>query len=121
MKNVRFEPPRSAPLNSSRVQQLRDTGVPGRSVTFGSTKSIQEQCGINTTFPGISEYTTRYTGQQRDGPLTGFTINPRVDFEASTGRPLMTLVAPDKGGTEYQNRYEWPDGNKIERLPWLRK
>ena len=62
---------------------------------------------------------TRYKQPDTNVPVSGFTINPTPDY-SRTGRPLMRLCW-DRGTTEYKTRYEWPDGNKLERLPWLRK
>lgn len=81
--------------------------------------SIQEQAGINTTFPGKTEYMTRYKLPPYDIKTSHFTINPTPDFKLH-GRPLgLTTYTPSF--TEYQVRYEWPDGNKIVKLPWRRK
>lgn len=81
--------------------------------------SVQEQAGINTTFPGKTEYMTRYKVPPSDIKTSHFTINPTPDFKLH-GRPLgLTTYTPSF--TEYQTRYEWPDGNKIVKLPWRRK
>ncbi|KAL5009507.1 hypothetical protein ScPMuIL_011812 [Solemya velum] len=81
--------------------------------------SVQEQAGINTTYPGITEYKKRYTRPPMDIPTSHFTINPTPDLMLNE-RPLG-LESFESSFTEYQTRYEWPDGNKIERHPWLRK
>ncbi|KAK3610792.1 hypothetical protein CHS0354_021164 [Potamilus streckersoni] len=81
--------------------------------------SIQEQAGINTTFPGNTEYMTRYAWPKSDMKASRFTINPTPDFTLH-GRPLG-LTTYEPSFTEYQSRYEWPDGNRIVKLPWLRK
>lgn len=81
--------------------------------------SVQEQAGINTTFPGRTEYMTRYKLPPYNVKTSHFTINPTPDFKLH-GRPLgLTTYTPSF--TEYQVRYEWPDGNKIVKLPWRRK
>lgn len=81
--------------------------------------SVQEQAGINTTFPGRTEYMTRYKLPPHDIKTSHFMINPTPDFKLH-GRPLgLTTYTPSF--TEYQVRYEWPDGNKIVKLPWRRK
>ena len=83
-------------------------------------RSIQEQCGINTTFPGKTEYMKRYKPPPPDDNTKDYNINPRPDFSNLNGRPQMKMVwTPNH--TEYHTRYEWPDSEKIVRLPWLRK
>ncbi|XP_064629172.1 uncharacterized protein LOC135488475 [Lineus longissimus] len=84
-----------------------------------ATQSIQEACGINTTFPGKSEYKTRYSQPPPKPKTSDFIINPQPNFHIH-GRPLAK-IAFEPSYTEYQYRYEWPDGARITRLPWLRK
>ena len=80
--------------------------------------SIQEQAGINTTFPGKTEYMTRYKSPITNLKTSDFIVNPTPNFLLH-GRPLgLTTYTPSF--TEYQTRYEWPDGNKIVKLPWRR-
>lgn len=80
--------------------------------------SVHEQAGINTTFPGKTEYTTRYTLPD-ESKSYDFVINPTPNLHIY-GRPLgSSRFYPPT--TEYQCRFEWPDGEKICKLPWLRK
>lgn len=80
--------------------------------------SVQEQAGINTTYPGKTEYMTRYKSPPQDVKTSHFIVNPTPNFMLH-GRPLgLTTYLPSF--TEYQTRYEWPDGNKIVKLPWRR-
>lgn len=80
--------------------------------------SVQEQAGINTTYPGKTEYMTRYKSPPQDLKTSHFIVNPTPNFMLH-GRPLgLTTYVPSF--TEYQTRYEWPDGNKIVKLPWRR-
>lgn len=80
--------------------------------------SVQEQAGINTTYPGRTEYMTRYKRPPQDVRTSDFIVNPTPNFKLH-GRPLgLTTYTPSF--TEYQTRYEWPDGNKIVKLPWRR-
>ncbi|WAR07084.1 hypothetical protein MAR_017042 [Mya arenaria] len=80
--------------------------------------SVQEQAGINTTFPGRTEYMTRYKSPPTDVRTSHFIVNPTPNFMLH-GRPLgLTSYSPSF--TEYQTRYEWPDSNKIVKLPWRR-
>lgn len=81
--------------------------------------SVQEQAGINTRFPGPTEYSTKFERPPMDIPTSAFNINPTPNFHLH-GRPLGTETY-DACNTEYQVRYEWPDSNKIVRMPWLRK
>ncbi|CAD5115748.1 DgyrCDS4693 [Dimorphilus gyrociliatus] len=79
-------------------------------------RSIQEQCGINTLFPGISEYAERYI-KPREKESTDFEINPSPDF-SRTGRRIATLrYVP--GTSEYQTKYIWPDGSTLKSAPWI--
>ncbi|KAK0045513.1 hypothetical protein Bpfe_024999 [Biomphalaria pfeifferi] len=80
--------------------------------------SAQEQAGINTNYPGRTEYMLRYTKPERDMGTTEFKINPSPDFSIY-GRPMQTSVY-HPSITEYQARYDWPSCDKIVRLPWLR-
>ncbi|VDI78448.1 Hypothetical predicted protein, partial [Mytilus galloprovincialis] len=81
--------------------------------------SVQEQAGINTRFPGPTEYSTKFERPPMDIPTSAFNINPTPNFHLHQ-RPLGTETY-DAVNTEYQVRYEWPDSNKIVRMPWLRK
>lgn len=81
--------------------------------------SVQEQAGINTTFPGKTEYMTKYDCPPMNIKTSAFNINPSPDFtlhERSLGRATY-----DPSNTEYQVRYDWPDSEKIVKRPWLRK
>jgi len=79
---------------------------------------VQEQAGINTTYPGKTEYMTRYKAPPSDIKTSDFIVNPTPNFMLH-GRPLgLTTYSPSF--TEYQKRYEWPDANKIVKLPWRR-
>lgn len=90
-----------------------------RSRTAPVAKSIQERCGINTTFPGITEYMKRYNQRATFDDNTDFRINPTPDFSIY-GRPTAKIEwSPNP--TEYQTRYEWPQCSKIVKKPWLRK
>ncbi|GFR61323.1 beta propeller repeat TECPR [Elysia marginata] len=80
--------------------------------------SVQEQAGINTTFPGKTEYMQRFKAPDTDLPTPDFKINPSPNF-AIYGRP-MQRACYIPSFTEYQTRYEWPDSEKIVKLPWLR-
>lgn len=82
-------------------------------------RSVQEQVGINTVFPGTTEYTDRYRAPRRDDRDPDYIINPSPNFNID-GRVLAT-PAYCRNTTEYRTRYEWPDGNKITKYPWLRK
>ena len=103
----------NATLNSQRTGDITTQPRGPRNL------SVQEQAGINTTFPGKPEYMTRYKAPPHDIKTSHFIINPTPDFMLH-GRPLgLTTYTPSF--TEYQTRYEWPDGNKIVKLPWRRK
>ena len=65
-----------------------------RSSTGPQPKSIQERCGINTTFPGITEYMKRYNRKGLPEKLTNYNINPTPDFSLY-GRPTAK-VCPNK-------------------------
>lgn len=80
--------------------------------------SVQEQAGINTTYPGRTEYMTRYKSPPQDIRTSHFIVNPTPNFMLH-GRPLG-LTTFTQSCTEYQTRYEWPDGNQIVKLPWRR-
>ena len=81
--------------------------------------SIQEQAGINTTFPGRTEYMHKFEVPEMDIKTSAFNINPTPDFLLHK-RPLGQTTW-DPSNTEYQVRYEWPDSRKIVKTPWLRK
>lgn len=83
------------------------------------TVSVQEQAGINTTFPGRTEYMQRYSDKKHESATSDFLINPKPDL-GIYGRPLGQSRFDPKI-TEYQTRYEWPDGERIVKIPWMRK
>ncbi|KAF6037915.1 hypothetical protein EB796_003764 [Bugula neritina] len=104
-------------LSIDNMNPLQATKM--RSHTAPPTKSIQERCGINTTFPGITEYMKRYNQKRAPEKLTHFNINPTPDF-SYYGRPTAA-VTYTPNHTEYQTRFEWPECRKIVKKPWLRK
>nr|XP_022293125.1 uncharacterized protein LOC111103860 isoform X1 [Crassostrea virginica] len=107
-------------LNAYNASTKEDSGIPRMSATKGPvTLSVQEQAGINTTFPGRTEYMHKYQTPPMDIPTSDFNINPEPDFLLH-GRPLGQTTY-ERHSTEYQTRYEFPDSNKIVRMPWLRK
>ena len=61
-----------------------------RTQTAPLTKSIQERCGINTTFPGITEYMKRYNQKRLPEKVTDYRINPTPDFSIY-GRPTAKV------------------------------
>lgn len=122
----------SAPTVSQKLQETKAlnafNAVPRESTKMAATftqprgmqyMSVQEQAGINTKFPGRTEYMTKYEQPPPDVATSAFNINPTPNFHLH-GRPLGTDTF-DPSNTEYQVRYEWPDSNKIVRMPWLRK
>ncbi|XP_059145872.1 uncharacterized protein LOC131933028 [Physella acuta] len=80
--------------------------------------SVQEQAGINTTYPGKTEYMLRFTKPDTNAATSDFKINPCPDFSIY-GRPIQSNVF-SPSITEYQCRYEWPNSDKIVKLPWLK-
>lgn len=115
--NVRFLNSINAVQSNRLAEQSQDP--PAEPHRGTRAVSVQEQAGINTTFPGRTEYMKRYTAPESKPVTNDFLINPRPDLGIH-GRPLGT-ARYDSNFTEYQNRYEWPDGEKIVKLPWLRK
>lgn len=117
MDNVRFLNGMNATLASrpgEKSQEMMTTMARGP-----RTMSVQEQAGINTTFPGRTEYMLRYSSPS-DNPCTSdFLINPVPNMQIH-GRP-QGKARYEPSFTEYQTRYEWPDGEKIVKLPWMRK
>ena len=83
------------------------------------TMSVQEQAGINMTFPGRTEYMQRYAPPAQSPVASDFLINPKPNMGIH-GRPLGRGLY-QSNFTEYQTRYEWPDGERIVKLPWMRK
>ena len=66
----------------NKIETSRSAGYPMR--------SIQERCGINTTFPGITEYMKRYNAKRPAEKLTAFNINPTPD-SSIYGRPTARV------------------------------
>ncbi|KAK7107325.1 hypothetical protein V1264_015270 [Littorina saxatilis] len=115
--NVRFLNGMNATLASrpgEKSQEMMSTTARGQ-----RTMTVQEQAGINTTFPGRTEYMQRYGAPKSDCKTNDFLINPRPNMNIH-GRPLGK-ARYDPSFTEYQTRYDWPDGEKIVKLPWMRK
>jgi len=113
--------PREALARRTTGNLLTDPAMEAhqRRVKSGPTKSIQEQCGINTVFPGRTEYMRRYGPPDLSGNVSGFVINPSPNFYKH-GRNLMHLHPP-RSQSEHQARFTWPSGDRIPRMPWLRK
>ncbi|XP_076467264.1 uncharacterized protein LOC143298314 [Babylonia areolata] len=114
VENIRFL---NAVNNSLATQQPTDptaskeTPLPGR---FNMTP--QERAGINTTFPGHTEYMDQYAQPVNTPRCTDLPINPRPDTHVRGRPPATALCTPSN--TEYKTSYEWPDGNKINTCPW---
>ena len=120
----------SSPSVSHKLQETKAlnayNSIPQENPTMTTTDprgmqfmSVQEQAGINTKFPGRTEYMTKYMRPPMDTPTSAFNINPTPNFHLH-GRPLGHDTY-NQSNTEYQVRYEWPDSDKIVRMPWLRK
>jgi hypothetical protein len=75
--------------------------------------------GMIPYFPDKSEYTYSFPRPITSKP-SRFTINPQPDQTKYAGRPFKSATVDPKI-TEYQIRYTRPDGNKIDRFPWLKK
>lgn len=107
-------------MNAYNASTKDDSNIGRMSATKGPVAlSVQEQAGINTTFPGRTEYMHKYQSPPMDIPTSDFNINPKPNFLLH-GRPLGETTY-ERHSTEYQTRYEFPDSNKIVRMPWLRK
>lgn len=107
-------------MNAYNASTKDDSNIGRMSATKGPVAlSVQEQAGINTTFPGRTEYMHKYQTPPMDIPTSDFNINPKPNFLLH-GRPLGETTY-ERHSTEYQTRYEFPDSNKIVRMPWLRK
>ncbi|CAG5125056.1 unnamed protein product, partial [Candidula unifasciata] len=92
------------------------TAVPTSKQPF-ENMSKQEQAGINMTYPGKTEYMLQFKAPDRDAPTSDFIINPSPDYSVY-GRPLeASCYLPSS--TEYQTRYQWPDGGHVTKVPWL--
>ncbi|CAF0906846.1 unnamed protein product [Brachionus calyciflorus] len=76
------------------------------------------EAGLVLNFPGPSEHNSRFTPPLKSN-YKKFIINPQPDtlrFE----RPF-TSAAPFKTNTEYRHRYNYPDGNQIDKFPWIKQ
>ena len=106
-------------LNIHENNHHPDTGLRPMTSEQAADGLLAAECaGINTTFPGLSEYSSRYTAPRQSSRVTDLTINPTPNMGIH-GRPLgQALYQPSF--TEYDMRYDWPDGEKIVRLPWIR-
>lgn len=107
--------------NEVLAQGLRSADQQQMMKTFSgfTSKSVQEQAGINTTFPGRTEYMIRYNSPMGEEKTIDFIINPKPNVHVF-GRPLG-YAHYDQNTSEYLSRYEWPDGERICKLPWMRK
>ncbi|KAL8606782.1 hypothetical protein ACOMHN_049611 [Nucella lapillus] len=116
VENLRFLNGMNAVL-ASQVAKNGTTTPPGQDKETGHhIMTVQEKAGINTVFPGRTEYMQRYTPPMNVQRISDFLINPRPDMQIH-GRPLGKAHY-DPTYTEYQNRYDWPDGKKISTHPW---
>lgn len=82
-------------LNAQRSCVMRVASEP-------RTKSIQERCGINTTFPGITEYMKRYNMKRLPDKVTAFNINPTPDFSVY-GRPTAKVSSVQVRNNSYES------------------
>ncbi|KAK6171268.1 hypothetical protein SNE40_019493 [Patella caerulea] len=81
-------------------------------------RSAAERAGINVIFPGTTLYSDEYVAPNLDMPTSHFVINPLPNFMVN-GRPVGRAKILPTTNSEYQSRYEWPQGRKSTRLPWL--
>lgn len=107
-------------LNASTFRDGESLGDKQKTSGLGvveQTKSPQELAGINMEYPGRTEYMSRYKPQMEQ-TYNNYIINPKPDL-LRYGRPLgETEFTPLS--TEYEFRFEWPNGTKMAKLPWLR-
>lgn len=82
-------------------------------------RTIQEECGINTVFPGITEYLQSYTDPSLNAKITHYNLNPRPDYNIN-GRTVAKGLYT-KMESEYGATYIYPDVTKLPKLPWLKE
>ena len=61
----------------------------------------------------------RYVAPPTEQKTVDFTVNP-IPNTGAHGRPQAS-IGWEPRITEYQRRYEFPDSEKITKLPWLKK
>jgi len=111
-------------ISASNDKPLRSLARPATAAAVLSPSqnraSIQEQYGVISKFPGVSE-----TKERLPRPATAlattydYKINPKPDYSVVGGLERNQEI-PSKG-TEYGSRYMWPDGKQNGPLPWHRK
>lgn len=129
---VRSEPKRwNYPIEIERAKQvdaLEPTSILRYKKNTGpgyiDMKSPAEYAGINSVFPGKTEYQRRYTKGKldinRNPDNTHYTINPNPNYQGNwklLNFPISYYRTPL---TQYQERYRWPDGDRV-RIPNLTK
>lgn len=81
-------------------------------------KKHATEAGINVNYPGTTEQKYRYQAPNRK-EYTNFTLNPQPDI-SRFDRPFTTQ-AYFTNSSEYQARYKYPDGNQIDKFPWIKQ
>jgi hypothetical protein len=77
--------------------------------------------GIFAKYPDRSEYSYTYTKPKETEYISSFTINPQPNMKMF-GRVFAAAGSvPEPRFTEYQIKFQVPDGSTLERLPWLKK
>lgn len=89
------------------------------SITRQRLIDVREQAGINTVFPGQSEYMTVYGRSLDDGKRTFLPINPLPD-EHIYGRPTAEAPLPS-WLTITTTSHTWPTCSSTGILPWKRE
>lgn len=92
---------------------------------------IESSSTKNSPFKGTTEYIERYNTinertKQQDSSTPDFEVNPKMNLlSASNGRPYDNGIIRSEdlktfGKTQYQNTYQWPDKNQIDKFPWMK-
>jgi hypothetical protein len=81
-------------------------------------KRIAQAAGINTEFPGTTEMKATYTRPPVNN-YKNFVMNPQMELH-KISRPF-TAAAHFPHSTEYQTNYRIPDGNLIDKFPWIKQ
>jgi hypothetical protein len=81
-------------------------------------KRLAREAGINPDFPGTTEQKSKYTRPPVNN-YKDFKLNPQMEFHRLS-RPF-TAAAFRPLTTEYQSNYKIPDGNLIDKFPWIKQ
>ena len=95
--------------------QITIDSKPKNPINIESWKKIAKDSGINLNASDLSEHQYRFNKQTENNQRT-FVLNPQPNVDRFNRPFSKALIEPLR--TEYTDRYQYPDSNKIDKFPW---